>query len=59
MEFLRVLYDNLILEILPLVGFALYVAVSKLRPKGTSKVRHSNRVTSRTSEYYSTEIDEL
>lgn len=59
MEFLRFLHDYHILKILPFIAFMLYLTVAKHRARGRPKTRHSNRVTSRSSEYYSTEIDEL
>ncbi|MFK7835371.1 MAG: hypothetical protein AB8B60_04060 [Sulfitobacter sp.] len=59
MEFLRFLYDYHILELLPFAAIILYLSVIKSRAKGRPETRHSDRATSRSSEYYSTEIDEL
>lgn len=59
MEFLRFLHENHILKILPFIAFILYLTVIKHRAKGHPTTRHSNRTTSRSSEYYSTERDEL
>ena len=59
MEFLRFLHENHILKILPFIAFILYLTVVKYRAKGRPTTRHSNRLTSRSSEYYSTERDEL
>jgi hypothetical protein len=58
-EFLRFLFDYHILEIVPFALIMLYLSISNRRSKGRQNRSHSNRTTARTSEYYSTEIDEL
>ncbi|KIN62051.1 hypothetical protein Z946_907 [Sulfitobacter noctilucicola] len=59
MELLAFLHEYHLIQIVPFVGFILYLTIKNNRSKRNGAVRRSNRSTSRTSEYYSTEVDEL
>jgi len=61
MEIIGFLIDYHVIEALPFLALILYLSFSKpiAKARQDQDRAHSNRTTSRTSEYYSTEIDEL
>jgi hypothetical protein len=59
MDIVDFLLENLSVELLSFIGIMLYLFISKRRKAARGTAGRSSRVTSRSSDYYSTEIDEL
>ncbi|MDF3415577.1 MULTISPECIES: hypothetical protein [unclassified Sulfitobacter] len=58
-EIVRFIHENRLVGAVSLAAFILYFFLSSRRGKQRQRAAHSDRLTSRSSEYYSTEIDEL